>query len=139
MMQKAPNRKKLRRRYLARKSCGNALVAIGNVLKWGGLPLLWLIVYLVNPKLVSGNPYALLLLMALVIPGALIEVYGKALLKTGRKWRDTDYVPPVTPDTLPAEEILMRGAKLPSPEPGRTLLRATQTVETADEELLRVE
>jgi hypothetical protein len=46
-------------------------------------------------------------------------------------------IPPITPDTLPADEILLRGAQEPS-APNETLLRAgVKSEETKAEELLR--
>ena len=49
---------------------------------------------------------------------------------------DISYVPPVTPDTLPAEEVLMRGAERPQED--TVLLRpSTDSVHVPDDELLR--
>jgi hypothetical protein len=49
------------------------------------------------------------------------------------------YVPPVTPNTLPADEILVRSSTLSEVPQSEILLRATHaTQETPPEELLRV-
>jgi hypothetical protein len=48
------------------------------------------------------------------------------------------YVPPVTAATLPADEILVRGAEAPPVAQSNVLLRAAHGLETPNEELLRV-
>ena len=48
------------------------------------------------------------------------------------------YIPPVTPDTLPADEILVRGSEEPPVAQNDVLLRAATGQETPKEELLRV-
>jgi hypothetical protein len=48
------------------------------------------------------------------------------------------YVPPVTAETLPAEEILVRGSEEPPGVQSEVLLRGALGHETPQEELLRV-
>jgi hypothetical protein len=48
------------------------------------------------------------------------------------------YVPPVTPDTLPADEILVRGSEEPVAVQSEVLLRSAQGQDTPKEELLKV-
>jgi hypothetical protein len=48
----------------------------------------------------------------------------------------TTYVPPVTPDTLPLDEILVRGSEEPTIQ-SEVLLRAAKSEVTLKEELLR--
>lgn len=53
--------------------------------------------------------------------------------------RQLPYVPPVTADSLPQEEILLRGAQPPPQEQGKLLLRgATDRKEISSQELLRI-
>jgi|SRR5579884_273968 len=55
-----------------------------------------------------------------------------------RTAKQLPYVPPVTADTLPAEEVLVRGSEQPSQEQGKVLLRGTGgSVGTGEQELLR--
>jgi hypothetical protein len=50
------------------------------------------------------------------------------------------YIPPVTPDTLPPDEILVRGSEEPPVAQSEVLLRAAKaTQEAAKEELLRIQ
>src|SRR6185369_6988961 len=52
--------------------------------------------------------------------------------------RNIPYIPPVTPDTLPDEEVLVRGVQKPTSEPDPTLLLPVEERSSAhSEELLR--
>ncbi len=55
-----------------------------------------------------------------------------------RAAKQIPYVPPVTPDTLPADEILVRGSKEPPIAQSAVLLRAAKEQETPKKELLRI-
>jgi hypothetical protein len=59
-------------------------------------------------------------------------------VEAGKEAAKLPYVPPVTPDILPAEEILVRAADVPPVAQSTILLRAAQGQETPKEELLRV-
>jgi hypothetical protein len=59
-------------------------------------------------------------------------------IKDSMKEADLPYVPPVTVNTLPAEEVLVRASVEPPMTQNEVLLRAAQRQETAKEELLRV-
>ena len=48
------------------------------------------------------------------------------------------YVPPVTADTLPANEILIRSSEEPPVAQSEVLMRAAQGQETPKEELVRM-
>jgi hypothetical protein len=50
---------------------------------------------------------------------------------------DLHYAPPITPDTLPADEILVRGSDEPSVVQSQVLLRAAKEQTRQDEQLLR--
>ncbi|HZT43842.1 MAG TPA: hypothetical protein VFA07_16870 [Chthonomonadaceae bacterium] len=55
-----------------------------------------------------------------------------------REAKRLPYVPPVTADTLPQEEVLLRGSQQPAQEQGKLLLRgAADCQENARQELLR--
>jgi hypothetical protein len=70
----------------------------------------------------------------IVVPFSAFVVH---LMIKARIISSVSYVPPVTPSTLPAEEILVRGAQEPS-APNEILLRATvKADETKADELLR--
>ena len=48
------------------------------------------------------------------------------------------HVPPVTADTLPSEEVLVRGSEEPTQEQSKVLLRGTDgSTDTGEQELLR--
>jgi hypothetical protein len=144
-MQQVPDRKKLRRTYLQKKGLGFTLRALATGL--------------IVPACILGFLFTMCAVMVLSIPGALHDPGGPTALilfamssaacwlvfagckwgiRTGRQMSNLPYVPPITPSTLPPEEILVRSAQEPS-SPSETLLRATMTGnETKAEELLRV-
>ena len=63
---------------------------------------------------------------------------GWMTAKEGKQALKVPYVPPVTADTLPAEEILVRGSQEPTQEQSRVLLRGTYSrTGTGEQELLR--
>ena len=69
----------------------------------------------------------------------LISWLASTVADRGRAEQQVPYVPPVTPNTLPANEILVRGAEEPPVARSKMLLRAAQGGhETATEELLWV-
>lgn len=89
--------------------------------------------------LVRGvNPFTMgLVISTLFFAGWSWYVYPYVRM-ADRDVRSLPYVPPVTPDTLPAEELLVRGAERPPTEESIVLLRAAgESVETPAEELLR--
>lgn len=60
---------------------------------------------------------------------------ARQILRTARQ---LSYVPPVTAETLPAEEVLLRGAEEPASEQSKVLLRSIASgPESASQELLR--
>src|SRR5579871_4336550 len=71
----------------------------------------------------------------------LVPIIVASVSSTGkvvRKARE-QYFPPLTPDEIPADEmILVRGSEEPPVAPSEVLLRAAKEQETSKEELLRV-
>jgi hypothetical protein len=127
-MKQVPDRKKLRQEYLWKRRAHYAAMS--------GAYVAILMVGCVAFLLPQRVPWTI----------GLPAVIFLALF-TGRQWgmiqqirhkaKQVPYVPPVTPSTLPAEEILVRGASEPS-APSDTLLRAGVKGEEAKvEELLR--
>jgi|SRR5579871_2659238 len=122
-MKQVPDRKKLRREYVKKKAAAYGV----------------------------GGPFLVIMLTFLVAwfrePG--LDVSQFAVLLFCFVWcavnfsRETikhvPYVPTVTPNTLRADEILVRGSEEPLVAQSEVLLRAAQQMqETPKEELLRV-
>jgi hypothetical protein len=124
-MSQLTDRKKLRQKYLTRKfraiahaglAWGMACAIVIGYLCWlqgcdnaryGVEPVIWVTLYF----LVRGRSCA-------------------------REVSAMRYVPPITPDTLPADEILVRGSEAPT-DHSEILLRAAKEQETPKEELVR--
>jgi len=130
-MNQVSNRKKLRREYLTNKGKAYSRAVL--------LPLLAiLLVVLIDvhlPRSFTSVGF---------IGGAVAFAYSRIVRCSWRyskrqvaRAAQIPYVPPVTTDSLPAEEVLVRGATAP-PASGKTLLRAAvKGEETKAEELLR--
>ena len=73
--------------------------------------------------------------LIVVVIAALIGVCGFCSTKDVVK--SIPYVPPVTPNTLPAEEVLVRGSQEPTQEQSTVLLRAAGENTDRPEEMLR--
>jgi hypothetical protein len=130
-MNKVQDRKKQRREYLRKKAMIYALpvmVAAGTVVS---------IYNLLGPDFTRTQGVASTI-WAVIPCGFLVVLSWAHYSKARRDAARITHVPPVTPVTLPADEILVRGAEEPS-APNGTLLRATVKGETTNaEELLRV-
>jgi hypothetical protein len=62
----------------------------------------------------------------------------RSIRKARQEAKQLPYVPPVTANTLPAEEVLVRGSEEPTQEQGKVLLRgADGSAGTGEQELLR--
>jgi hypothetical protein len=147
---RAPDRKKLRREYLQRKG---QEYAITGVLGTTMIPaLMGFTVCVLMPfyawSLSVGSGYGELdptLFIFLVILGVSGSIYFGRMLwlcwrgakQSIQTARGLDYVPPVTPDAFPADEILVRGAEEPLVQQSEVLLRAAKEREASTEELLR--
>jgi len=75
---------------------------------------------------------------AMLLFGWMTWILARAARRAEKRAVQLPYVPPVTADTLPAEEVLVRGSEQPIQEQGKVLLRGTQSSqELAAEKLLR--
>jgi hypothetical protein len=146
MKQQVPDRKRQRREYILKKQSAYVQWVIGGImlLPAGIIALISAITTVVACACyILTRRYTALLFT--IFCGGIITVcssffawMGYALVADGNKLSQTPYVPPVTPDTLPANEVLVRGAQPPPVVPSEVLLRAAQGEETPKEELLRV-
>ena len=144
-MNQVTERKRLRRRYLhdKRRAYGRmaATIALGFlcVILAGGLLITGSYLIMKRWPVMTDAAGCCFILGLAFVPRLVIEAAGRAF----QKWKDEAdhlaYVPPVTADTLPADEILVRAADEPPVEQSSVLLRAAQAgLETAKAELLRV-
>lgn len=68
----------------------------------------------------------------------MIWIMVRAAHRAHREAKQLPYVPPVTADILPAEEVLVRGSAQPAQEQSKVLLRGTDSsAGTGEQELLR--
>jgi hypothetical protein len=160
-MKQLPDRQKARRRYLKSKFFAYLSVTavsiiflpamIVAVLMWLGVIaiIVWGMWILASPRDPFASdfgplwaiPAMALFLAILAIVPSLIAWWAFVDIKHSRQDASSiPYVPPVTSDTLPADEILVRGSEQPLVAQSEILLRASkeQGQETPVEELLRV-
>jgi hypothetical protein len=152
-MNPVPDRKKLRRAYLSKKGKAYAKAAVLSILFVPTIALccaLWSLAWGFTHAYASrivDVPSWLGLFVRVIAAGSLIVGTVVCSVLCRALWRTIDaahneakripWVPSVTPSTLPAEEILVRGAAEPS-APNETLLRAGVKGEaTKAEQLLR--
>jgi|SRR5579871_2441662 len=70
--------------------------------------------------------------------GRIFWLLVRSTRKAYRTVKQLLYVPPVTANTLPAEEVLVRGSEEPTEEQGKVLLRGTDgSAGAGEQELLR--
>jgi hypothetical protein len=150
-MKQVPDRKKLRREYLKKKIGATAVTGIGGV---AFLPCaffsavffsvgLYLFLYFITD--LGHRPLSMLVLRnscAWSLVGLLLAIVARSSWRGIRRSRQDlaalTYIPPITPNTLPADEILVRGSEEPPIAQREVLLRAAKQEETPKEELLRV-
>jgi hypothetical protein len=147
-MKSVTERKRLRREYLWKRARSGAWEAIGFLLFLPlmllatsfGIITLFLVAWCV---LGVGNDCMLWIMLATLVSAGLTLVFGwgacisdKIMIRANSAGR-IPYIPPVTPDTFPADEILVRGAEEPSDAQSEALLRAAAGQETPKEELVR--
>jgi hypothetical protein len=142
---RVPDRKQLRREYLKQKGGAVANITVSGLLL---LPvsvalllfLTMIFVFAFSPSEPIGERVVLsCFAIALAgLAGAGVSICVRDIRETKRKARQLIYVPPVTPDTLPAEEILIRGSQEPPVAQSEVLLRAAKETEAPLEELLHV-
>ena len=135
-MSKMPDRKSLRREYLRQKGEVYGEGAIYAVLF---VPALLIAVFAVVCGVtgLGGGNNIFTGLIGVAMFGS-ISAYCWLQMRDARRRTDAvPYAPPIQPDTLPAEEILVRAADEPPVVQSEVLLRAAQEHETPKEELLR--
>jgi hypothetical protein len=139
---RVPDRQKQRREYLRKKASlyqSTGLKMLTTVFCIA--PLLWATKYLwIRPDFDSA-----LWWLSVFIDGGIVAAMTIWNINSVRKAIYQDrcaaallaYVPPVTPNTLPAEEVLVRGAQEPTQEQSAMLLRAAEESADTPSELLR--
>ncbi len=107
-MSRIPDRKKQRQEYLKRKGEAYADAAISSAFL---LFILAILVGLACAAYFEASP----VVFYIVLLGAVVFglAYGQLIIKRGKAAKQLPYIPPVTPDTLPAEEVLVRGSEQP--------------------------
>jgi len=91
-----------------------------------------------------GDRYTEAFLLCVLLGGLMTMLFtffawmGYAIVKQGKVLAQTPYVPPFKADSLPAEEVLVRGSEQPPAVLSEVLLRAATDIETPNRELLRV-
>jgi hypothetical protein len=135
-MKQMPDRKKLRREYLRKRRTTFAPGGFSIVLLITFLLFeCWLIISLRR----SGHlSMGLLVFVGVALVKCALMAY-KTVKMVQQQVSGIPHVPPVTPNTLPADEILVRASEEPPVAQSDVLLRAAQKgQETPKEELLRV-
>jgi hypothetical protein len=143
---RVPDRQKQRWEYLKRKAIAQSKIqgasllalclliaaAICGLLACGGLIFAY---FLMDGVVLS---FAIVFTMLTVITGLACRSAYQFIEKASEEEMQIPYAPPVRPDTLPAEEVLVRGAQEPAREQSGMLLRAAdENVEVPIEQLLR--
>ncbi|HZT43847.1 MAG TPA: hypothetical protein VFA07_16895 [Chthonomonadaceae bacterium] len=115
------------------------LCAVIDVVVVGGF-VVWLYISLTSKVFSVTHLAAGLVSMAwmMLMFGYMTWVMIQAGIRARLEAKQLPYVPPVTPDTLPAEEVLVRGSEEPTQEQCNVLLRSADgSTGTGEQELLR--
>lgn len=145
IMSQVRNRKKLRREYLKRKQlvlirlsvAGVTLVAIGVLAGFLVAPF-FTVSRIPDPDNVEMQKALVESLPIFAICGIPAYFCWKKMKQIEAEVANVPFVPADAASTLPADEILVRGAQPPPVVQGEVLLRAAQGVESPKEELLRI-
>jgi hypothetical protein len=140
-MNQIQERNKLRQKYLDRRTEIYSEMAMSALRTLLGIATLALLASsFLDPKF-----YRYHLGSVVIFAIAATFLFGVAVIRSvarhsrmRRELHAIPYVPPVTPDTLPATEILMRGSEAPTLQSEVLLRGAQKGEETPKEELLRV-
>jgi hypothetical protein len=141
-MKRVPNRTRLRREYLRKKGKQCLYVSVGVVTVLCGYGLLCVMRQPILDN-VRAHPDLRTILGAISTVGFVLGIYfllAREAIKfvQAAQSMEITYVPPVTADTLSAEDVLVRGAQQPPVVQSEVLLRATHTEpKTPAAELLR--
>jgi|SRR5579871_3331793 len=84
-------------------------------------------------------PYALMVFLSLSLSCMVATLFlARSVHQSHQKAKQLPFVSPVTANTLPAEEVLVRGSEEPAQEQGKVLLRGTDSSGSmGEQELLR--
>ena len=133
---------KKRREYLKQKG-GAYIELIGSgvcfaLIAYGSIYLV-IFVYLAQTPMRHDHPIRWRLGLVGLTLGMVILLYSVWKgIKQNSQVLQIPYVPPVTADALPAEEVLVRGSVEPAQEQSRVLLRGTDgSADTGERDLLR--
>jgi hypothetical protein len=157
-MKRAPDRKKLRREYLKKKGVAYLSLTLHSLVfvpAFVFAVVFWLMaigmagygVYALM-TVAHGHPYqdnvlwltpaAFFFFSALALCPSLYALATFNEIKDAKKAACLPYVPPVHPNALPADEILVRSSEAPMVAQGEVLLRAARETCAPQEELLRM-
>src|SRR5262245_15619593 len=120
-----PDRKKQRREYLRKKVFGYASLLVGfSMLSVAIVVLTSWKSYAVTGIRLAGDVLGPLSMVVGIVVSIVASI---SYFRDGIKQvKTTSYIPPVTPNTLPAEEVLVRGSQEPEEEQSAVLLRAVK-------------
>jgi hypothetical protein len=126
-----PDRKRLRQEYLRKKGKAYAMLVAWLI------GLVAIVVMMYFSYLGMHHRSGWFAVLGILFYARIIWKGWRAVDRSHKEMR-LAYIPPVTPDTLPVEEILVRGSEEPPVVTSAILLRAANGQETAKEELLRI-
>ena len=144
-MSRIQERKKQRREYLKKKGTAYTKIGLATVLVVP-IPLALCILFAFFIKILDlPSPAPDIDPLKFTVVTSLLGLFTFACWrlvmftrKTHQETKQLPYVPPVTPATLPTEEILVRGVEEPTGQQSEFLLRGAQgSAETPAGELLR--
>ena len=137
-MKQVPDRKKLRQDYLVKRTYASIGGLMGWILLFALSAAAILCACMAVLSILIGTITAMLYLGLAVAGGFASYKAWRIIARSEETIANLPYVAPIAPDTLPAEEILVRGSSEPPVAQSEVLLRAAQGQETPKEELLRV-
>src|SRR5579859_5815758 len=124
-MNRVPDRKQLRREYLRKK--GKVWLRLSILTALRGSPLVVGFVFALHSLLRNASSSDVIVidfaLTSLLLIGTVLLLTAGIRQDFRHDFAILPYVPPITPSTLPPEEVLVRSAQEP-PAPNETLLRA---------------
>ncbi len=148
-MSRIPDRKRLRRKYLADKGGAYLAAVVCTALFLpamvvtalsGGLAVGLLLTLLMYLSTASNTASMLFVALAGVsaFSGGLAWIFWHGIREASQQAQQLEYVPPVDARQLPLAEVLVRGTEQDRPEEGAVLLRVVgNPQEEAREHLLR--
>ncbi len=149
-MKQVPDRKKLRREYVTRKSkeyavagaLGTGIIPalIGLMICTAGLvfPIYWMC-YPMQPDAPDRTTTVVIFIggvLGVLYFGCFTWLCWRGMKQSIQSARELPYIPPVTAGTLPADEILIRGSEEPPVAQSEVLLRAAQPEQNVQAEAL---